>query len=131
MNSLDQFEQMANDDLHLLDAVGAADYSTDYLLELRGDLIAQLADFHRRQRVNMIAAAIAGGWVLAFAGAWLKNNIWLALIALIGVVFSVGASLAGAFFLHARYKHRADLEHGLRVVEEELKRRRYTLQYGL
>lgn len=123
LTSFDELEKAGNDDLYLLDSVGPGEFPTEHLIELRDTVRTQLLDFKRRQRVNMIAGAIAAGWVCAFMAAYAYNNVWLALVSVIGLVFSLGACLAGIFLLRIHYKSLGELTHALITVEAELKRR--------
>ena len=123
MSELDQLEREANDEFLLLESVGATEFSTEHLLELRHEALVRLNDYDRRNRINMMIALTVLGWVIAFFFAYTYNNIWLAIGAIMGLILSLVACIAGVFLLVRQYKSRADLEISLNMILSELARR--------
>lgn len=123
LTPLEQLEQVANDDFHLLDAVGPAEFSTVHLLELREQALERLTEFDRRKKMNIMVGCTSIGWVFAFAAAWYCQNIWLALAAIAGLLFSLTAFLAGAWMLAKKYTSRGELLHPIELIDAELSRR--------
>jgi apolipoprotein N-acyltransferase len=121
---LDQLEKEANDEFLLLESVGAGEFSTEHLLELRDDARLRLKDYDRRNRVNVGIGLLIFGWLLAFFYAYAYANVWLAIAAVVGLLFSLVACIAGIFLLVRQYKSRQDLEISLKKIENELFSRR-------
>ncbi len=120
---LDQLEKEANDDFLLLESVGPEVFSTEHLLELRDGARLRLRDYDRRNRVNVAIGVLVFGWLMAFFYAYAYNNIWLAIAAVVGLIFSLVACIAGIFLLVRMYRSRIDLEYTLRKIEQELYKR--------
>jgi len=120
---LDELEKEANDDFLLLESVGAAEFSTAHLRELHEQAQQRLQDYDRRNRINVMIGLLVFGWIGAFFYAYAYNNVWLAIGALFGLIFSLIACIAGIFLLVRQYKSRYDIEHSLRLIQAELKTR--------
>ncbi len=118
---LEQLEKEANDDFLLLESVGPGEFSTEHLLELRDAARLRLRDYDRRNRINVAIGLLIFGWVMAFFYAYAYNNVWLAIAAVVGLIFSLVACIAGIFLLVRMYRSRLDLEHTLRKIESELR----------
>ena len=123
MSTFEQLEREANDDFHLLESIGAKEFSTEHLLELHDQAHDRLKDYDRRNRINILIGCTVLGWVLAFFSAYAYQNVWLAIGAVLGLIFSLVACIAGVFLLTKQYKSRGDVEYSLRLIEIELKKR--------
>ncbi len=123
MSTFEQLEREANDEFHLLESIGAKEFSTEHLLELHDQAHDRLKDYDRRNRINLLIGCTVLGWVVAFFCAYAYQNVWLAICAVLGLIFSLVACIAGIFLLTKQYKSRIDLEYSLRLIESELKNR--------
>ncbi len=123
LTPLEQFELMANDEFHLLEAVGPHEFSTSHLLELREQAIVRLSEFDRRKKINMMIGATSAGWVIAFAASWWYGSFWLGAVAVAGLLFSLTAFFAGVWLLSKKTDSRSELEHSLFLINDELRTR--------
>lgn len=122
-SSLDRLEREANNDFRLLADLGPAHFGTEHLLELREGLRLRLAQFARLQRLSLTIGATAGGWFLAGMAALRFHYNLLGQVALFGMILSIVGFIAGVVLLKARFESRGEIEHSLRSVEDELRRR--------
>ena len=120
---LDQLEKEANDEFLLLESVGPAEFSTEHLLEMHEMAHLRLKDYDRRNSVNIMIGFLILGWIIAFFYAYAYNNVWLAIGAVLGLIFSLVACIAGIYLIVRQYKSRKDLEYTLKLIQSELKKR--------
>lgn len=123
LTQLEQLEKISNDDFHLLEAVGPGEFSTSHLLELREQVMGRLNEFDRRKKINVMIGGTTAGWVIAFTAAYLYQNIWLAFAAVVGLLLSLTAFIAGVWVLSRKYSSRGELEYSLQLIDNELSRR--------
>ena len=103
--------------------MGPEHFGSEHLLDLRERLKGRLILFQRRQRLGLIIGGSASGWFLLAVAAKLLGYYWIAIVS-----FAASASGLVAFFwmifrATRPFETKGSMEHDLRVIESELRRR--------
>jgi hypothetical protein len=125
---LAEFEARANDDLTLLDELGAAHFSTSNLLELDFKIEEKLAAFDFYHKRVIWLGATAAGWLLLGVGSLFCGWRLAAQILFLLVPFSVAGFIGGSIFLKKNFESRGHWFNLRAELREELAKRKAILE---
>jgi hypothetical protein len=122
-NAIERLEQIGNDDFKLLHDLGASNFGTEHLIELRHKAQMNLDVFNKKLRFGMLLGGTSAGWAI-FGILLLQMKFpFFALIAFSMMSLSLVGFLAIVLLLKKQHESKGELEYNQRVIENELKKR--------